>query len=54
MAAKKTKKYAVTADGARREITGEKGRYWLCGEVQIRKSAATVEKEAAEEAEDKE
>lgn len=52
MARKKTVRYAVTADGERHVITGENGRYWVCGDAQIRKSRAVVEKEAAPGAEE--
>ncbi len=39
----KKKRYAVTQDGCRAEITGENGRYYVCGDVQFRKAAVTVE-----------
>lgn len=51
MAKKSVKRYAVTEDGARRRITGERGRYWICGRVLVRKSRAVVEgEEPAQEA----
>lgn len=39
----KKKRFAVLPDGARHEITGENGRYWVCGNRQFRKAAAAVE-----------
>lgn len=41
----KTIRFAVLSDGDRREITGENGRYYVCGDVQFRKSSVTVENE---------
>ena len=32
----KTVRYAVLPDGSRREITGENGRYYVCGDAQFR------------------
>ena len=49
MAKKKTERYAVTENGERLKITGENGRYWLCGSVQMRKSRVTTEEKAPEE-----
>lgn len=42
MAKKYDGKVAVV-DGEKLEITGENGRYWLCGETQVRKARASVE-----------
>lgn len=48
--AKKAKKksFAVLPDGARLEITGENGRYWVCGDRQLRKASVVVEIEKEE------
>lgn len=43
--AAKAARYAVTKDGQRLPITGEQGRYWLCGDTQVRKSRASLEEE---------
>lgn len=31
--------YVVLSDGSRYKITGEDGKYWICGDTQFRKSA---------------
>jgi hypothetical protein len=41
--AEKKERIAATPDGLRRKITGERGRYWLCDGVQVRKSRASIE-----------
>lgn len=53
MAKKKTKKVYVLSNGERYDVTGETGRYFLCGETQFRKAArrGKVVKEAVEEPE---
>lgn len=49
---KKAKKTAVLADGTKLAVTGDAGRYILCGGRQFRKSNVTVI-EAEEEREEK-
>ena len=44
----KTVRYAVLPDGSRREITGENGRYYVCGDTQFRKAGVRVEAEKDE------
>lgn len=44
----KTVRYAVLPDGSRREITGENGRYYVCGDAQFRKAAVLTETEKIE------
>ena len=49
---KESKRELVFADGTRVRVTGEKGKYWLCGEAQYRKGnpgIVGVEKEKDEE-----
>ena len=55
MAKKKTdkKRVVVLADGARHEITGETGKYWICGETQFRKALGYEIEEIVEKAEPK-
>ena len=57
MAKKKARtiRFLVFPDGERREITGETGKYWLCGETQFRKARALeIVEEKAEEKPDAE
>lgn len=56
MAKKKTKKVYILSNGERYDVTGETGRYFLCGETQFRKAArrGKVVKEAVEESESEE
>lgn len=51
MAKKKTKRLAVLRDGTKQEITGENGRYWVCGNRQFRKAEVILE-EMTKDAED--
>lgn len=49
---KRTKKILVMQNGARYEVTGENGKYYLCGEVSFRKAnpqIAEVVKEKVKE-----
>lgn len=49
MSKKKAKKNLVAiVGGEAHEITGENGRYWICGDKQFRKSAVTVEEKPKE------
>lgn len=41
--AAKTKSFFVLKDGTRYEVTGETGKYVLCGDTQFRKSAGRGE-----------
>lgn len=53
MAKKKTgKRLAVLRDGSKHEITGERGRYWVCGDRQFRKAETAVETAPEEKAGD--
>lgn len=38
----KKAKYVVLAWGEKREITGEEGKYWLCGDTRIRKLSESI------------
>lgn len=54
MAKKKAVTYVVLPDGSKYKITGENGKYWICGETQFRKSVYDVseikEKEVKDDA----
>lgn len=50
MAKKKTEKaerYVLLANGEKHAITGEEGRYYICGDIRFRKANVTVEKAPA-------
>lgn len=49
------KKVLVFRDGTEREITGETGKYWLCGDAKFRKLGSAilqVEERAGKQTED--
>lgn len=39
-----TKKYLIFAGGGRAEVTGETGRYYLCGGVRFRRGNPAIER----------
>lgn len=57
MAKKKAKtiRFLIFPDGEKREITGETGKYWICGDAQFRKTRGLeIVEEKAEEKTDAE
>lgn len=42
MAKDKTKKVLLMKNGAEYEITGDNGRFWLCGNTQFRKASSMI------------
>ena len=53
MSSKKTERYAILPNGEKQRITGENGRYYICGDHQVRKASVTVEKAPKKEEQEK-
>ena len=47
------KRYVIFKDGKKKAITGENGKYWICGKTQFRKASSEIAEIIVEKAEEK-